>query len=231
MKVTTDVKKAIVIGPTLMAISQFSGTFTLVNYAASIFKASGSDFDPNISSFFVGVLQIVGTSVTFFLIDRVGRKFLLIISTGGSAMGSMIMGTYSYLSVNGYDVSSFNMVPVVSLSFVIFISSIGIIPIPYIIAAELFPQKVMKSIKFHILTDFQCLIASDSSNRCWHIIVVSKFIWIHYAEGLSYFARTNWSLWLYVDVLNRSNSWPCFYVNSGTGDKRKKPRHFGKQII
>lgn len=130
-----------------MAVSQFSGTFTLVNYAGPIFKASGSDFDPNVSSFFVGALQIVGTCFTFFLIDKVGRKFLLLVSIGGSAIGSMLMGTYSYLSVNGYDVSSFNMVPVVSLSFVIFISSIGIIPIPYIIAAELFPQKVMELIE------------------------------------------------------------------------------------
>lgn len=125
-----------------MAVSQFSGTFTLVNYAAPIFKASGSDFDPNISSFFVGSLQIVGTIFTFFLIDKVGRKYLLLVSTAGSAIGSFVMGTYAYMSASGYNVSSFNLVPVISLSFVIFISSIGIIPIPYILAAELFPQKV-----------------------------------------------------------------------------------------
>lgn len=52
------------------------------------------------------------------------------------------MGTYSYLSQQGYDLSHFNWVPVISLSFVIFISSTGIIPIPYIIIAEVLPQKV-----------------------------------------------------------------------------------------
>lgn len=52
------------------------------------------------------------------------------------------MGTYSYMSAHNYDLSQFHLVPVISLSFVIFISSIGIIPIPYIIIAEVLPQRV-----------------------------------------------------------------------------------------
>lgn len=52
------------------------------------------------------------------------------------------MGSYSYMSAHNYDLEQFHLVPVISLSFVIFISSIGIIPIPYIIIAEVLPQKV-----------------------------------------------------------------------------------------
>lgn len=89
-----------------------------------------------------GCLQIAGTYVTTIFIDRVGRKVLLIISGSGCAIGLTVMGVFSYLFECGFDVSGLNWIPVVSLSFVIFIASIGLIPIPYVIIAEVLPQKV-----------------------------------------------------------------------------------------
>lgn len=70
------------IGPSLMAISQFSGTFCVVTYAVTIFKESGSNFNPNTSSIVLGSLQIFGTYCTSLLIDKFGRKLLLAISCG-----------------------------------------------------------------------------------------------------------------------------------------------------
>lgn len=136
--------RAMSIGPALMAVSQFSGTFLLVSYAATIFKESGSNLNPNFSSMILGCLQIVGTISTYFLIDRIGRKLLLTISSSGAAIGLSVMGIYCYLSKHqpNVDVSQYNWIPVVTLSFVIYISSIGIIPIPYIIISEVLPQKV-----------------------------------------------------------------------------------------
>lgn len=74
--------RAMLIGPSLMAISQFSGTFCVVTYAVSIFTASGSNLNPNTSSIVLGSLQIFGTYCTSLLIDRLGRKLLLGISCG-----------------------------------------------------------------------------------------------------------------------------------------------------
>ncbi len=95
-----------------------------------------------------GCLQIAGTYVTTLFIDRVGRKVLLLISGSGCAIGLTVMGIFSYLFENGIDVSALNWIPVVSLSFVIFIASIGLIPIPYVIIAEVLPQKVRNSFFF-----------------------------------------------------------------------------------
>lgn len=135
--------RAMLIGPTLMAVSQFSGTFILVSYAATIFKVSGSDLNPNLSSIILGCLQITGTISTYFLIDRIGRRVLLTISCGGAAIGLFVMGTYCYLATHNVDVSQYNWIPVITLSSVIYVSSIGIIPIPYIIISEVLPQKVV----------------------------------------------------------------------------------------
>lgn len=137
--------RSMLIGPSLFAVSQFSGTFTLVSYAATIFKESGSNLNPNFSSIILGCLQIIGTISTYFLIDRIGRRVLLTISCGGAAIGLSVMGCYCYLSKHHESnaVAHYNWIPVVALSFVIYISSIGIIPVPYIIISEVLPQKVL----------------------------------------------------------------------------------------
>lgn len=137
--------KVMLIGPTLMAVSQFSGSFVLTNYAVTIFQKSGSNYSPHTSSIVFGCLQIAGTYVTTLFIDRFGRKVLLIISGSGCAIGLTVMGTFSYLVECGLDASGLNWIPVVSLSFVIFIASIGLIPIPYVIISEVLPQKVSSS--------------------------------------------------------------------------------------
>lgn len=125
-----------------MAFSQFTGTFALVSYAAKIFSESGSDLNPHTSAIVMAALQILGTNCTSIFIEKIGRKWLLLISLGGTVMGLSAMGCYSYLSYIKFDVTSMNWLPVVSLSFVLFISSIGLIPLPYVIISEVLPQKV-----------------------------------------------------------------------------------------
>lgn len=130
-----------------MAVSQFSGTFTLCNYAATIFRESGSTIDPNMSAIVMGTMQVCGTYCASRVVDSMGRKKLLLISTSGGAVGLAVTGVYSYLAKHNYDVSAFNFLPVVSLSFFIFISAIGIIPVPYVLVSEVIPQKVRGSSK------------------------------------------------------------------------------------
>lgn len=131
-----------------MLVNGFSGAFTLINYAATVFRESGSDIDPNTSAIAVGALQICGTLCTIALIDRLGRKILMLISTAGVALSLSVMGVYSYLSKHDYDLQDFNLVPVISLSLVIYLSGIGITPVPYVLVAEILPQKVISQILY-----------------------------------------------------------------------------------
>ena len=44
--------------------------------------------------------QVVGVLVSMFLVDRMGRKGLLIISTSGSAISIFALGTFFYIYEN-----------------------------------------------------------------------------------------------------------------------------------
>lgn len=178
---TPNAIKALIVGPVLMAVNQFSGTLTLISYAATIFTESGSSFDPNMSAIVMGCLQICGTYCTSLLIDRVGRKCLLIISCGGSAVGLAVMGVYSFMNEHGYGMDAFHFVPVLSLSFVIFVASIGIIPIPYVIIAEVLPRKVCVKLRFFFAcskfsTHFVLQIRDVGTTICTTTVSLYAFI-------------------------------------------------------
>lgn len=133
------------VGPTLMAVAQFSGTFTLTNYAQTVFRESGAQLDPNFSSIIMGSIQVLGCLCASSFIDRLGRKVLLLVSSAGSACALFVTGSYAYLYSNGFEVSAWNALPVVSLSFFIFISAVGITPVPYVLATEVLPSKLRRA--------------------------------------------------------------------------------------
>lgn len=67
----------------------------------------------------------------------------MVTSCIGSSVFFFVLAAYSYLKkLDDFDVSSYGWVPVLSLSLVIFIASLGIIALPFVITTELLPNKV-----------------------------------------------------------------------------------------
>lgn len=134
--------KGIGIGFALSIINQFSANFTIISYAVLIFDKAGASIDSHISSVILAVALILGSLLSTYMADSLGRKIMNLISLLGSAIGLFAMGFYYHLYLSGYDLSDFFWVPVVSLSFVIFISSAGIVPLSIICSVEYLPTKV-----------------------------------------------------------------------------------------
>lgn len=139
--------KGLSIGITLACLAYLTGYLVFTTYAVVIFKEAGSTYiDPYVSSISLAVLQLIGNLCTASLSDSLGRKKLLIISLLGSAIGMYTFALYLYVRFCGYDITTFEWVPVVSLSFVIFISSAGVVPLMFLCMVENVPFKVRTSI-------------------------------------------------------------------------------------
>lgn len=76
------------------------------------------------------------------LVDSVGRRPLLITSSVGSIIGLSAVGAFAYLHEAGMDLSAVDWLPVVSLSFVIFISNLGLVCLPFVMITEMLTPKV-----------------------------------------------------------------------------------------
>lgn len=72
--------KGIGIGIALTTLAQFTGNFTITSYAVMIFEKAGTSLDPYTSTIMLAIALILGSIFTTYLADKLGRKFLNIIS-------------------------------------------------------------------------------------------------------------------------------------------------------
>uniref|UniRef100_A0A182YRN8 Major facilitator superfamily (MFS) profile domain-containing protein n=1 Tax=Anopheles stephensi TaxID=30069 RepID=A0A182YRN8_ANOST len=173
-------RKALLIGLVLVSLNQLSGCFALINYTAQIFADSGSDLDPNMAAIVVGAIQIIGSYGSTLIVDRCQRKVIYrrtaargnsvptrilttfvstlqhvyIATSFFAAIGLFTMGTHGYLKSQHVDVSAINWIPVASLSFVIFIASVGLLPLTFVILSEILPPKVVRGLGGSLCTAF-----------------------------------------------------------------------------
>lgn len=131
--VNREAMKGISNGVILASLAYTTGYLVFTTYSVVIFEMAGAThIDPHISSISLAVLQLIGNLCTTSFSDTLGRKALLIISLLGSAFGMLTFAMFSYLRHIGYDLTAFEWVPVISLSFVIFVASAGVVPLMFL---------------------------------------------------------------------------------------------------
>lgn len=121
----------------LMFFQQFSGINAVIFFSTQIFQAAGSSLDPAISTIIIGVVQVVSTILAALLVERAGRKVLLLQSSIVMSLCLTALGTYFHLKKNGHDVSALGLIPLVSLMLFIVSFSLGYGPIPWMMMGEL----------------------------------------------------------------------------------------------
>lgn len=119
----------------LMVMQQFSGIKVVSSYIVQIFQQAGSEFDASVCSIVVGVIQVTGTSVAVLVVDRVGRKKLLILSEFFIAVSFAMLGSFFLLQEQG----SFSpaWLPLASLVLFSVAYSLGMGPLPWVLSSEL----------------------------------------------------------------------------------------------
>uniref|UniRef100_A0A2P2I3T3 Facilitated trehalose transporter Tret1-like n=1 Tax=Hirondellea gigas TaxID=1518452 RepID=A0A2P2I3T3_9CRUS len=121
---------------------QFSGFAVVVNYTVIIFDAANTGIDSVTSTMIVGSVRFLTTLLSAVLLDRVGRRPLLIISAIGSSLGMLSIGIFFYLQDTGADVENLGWLPLASLLLYVFFNELGYGPIPWLLSGELIPLAV-----------------------------------------------------------------------------------------
>lgn len=66
------------------------------------------------------------------------------ISCIGASFFMFVLATFSYLKTIETIPASLDFIPIVSVSLVVFIASLGIVSLPFVIITELLPNKVSR---------------------------------------------------------------------------------------
>jgi len=127
----------------LMLFQQLSGINAVIFYTVQIFKDAGSTMDSNLSSIIIGIVQVVATMVAVVLVDRAGRRILLLISDVAMCAAIAVLGIFFQLKDNDESVKdSIGWLPLISLIIFITAFSVGYGPIPWMMMGELLPPNV-----------------------------------------------------------------------------------------
>ena len=126
-------RAAMVVGLTLAALQQFAGINTVIYYAPTIMQDTGlSASNAILYSVFIGVINFGMTIVALRLIDRVGRRPLLLVSLLGM-LGSLAALGLAFVA----DLSSVIILLFILLYIVAF--AVGMGPVFWVILGEIFP--------------------------------------------------------------------------------------------
>jgi SP family arabinose:H+ symporter-like MFS transporter len=133
---TSGYGRALAIGGLLAVLGQFSGINAIIYYAPSIFKAAGVGTDAAFAQTVVlGMVNLLFTLVAIWLVDRAGRRPLLIVGTSVQVIAQLLIGLMFYRQENGLLLLG---------SIVMFTGAFALAmgPIPWIVASEIFPTKL-----------------------------------------------------------------------------------------
>ncbi|KAK8737587.1 hypothetical protein OTU49_004551 [Cherax quadricarinatus] len=139
----------------LMMFQQLSGINAVIFYTVSIFEMSGSSISGHLSTIIVGIVNLLATFIANALIDKLGRKILLYISSALMVLSLVSLGVYFYLKSTVDDemmdeaqeqwettIKSLSWLPLVSFMVYVIAFSLGWGPIPWLFMGEALPAKI-----------------------------------------------------------------------------------------
>ncbi|XP_076258320.1 facilitated trehalose transporter Tret1-like isoform X2 [Rhynchophorus ferrugineus] len=155
-------KKAFIICLGLMAFQQLSGINAVIFFLGNIFESAGGAIPSNYATIGVGVVQVVATFVSSLVVDKFGRKVLLIGSAFFMCISGILLGVFFTLKdrniLNDETINNISFLPIVSLVIFITVFSLGFGPIPWMASSEIMPPEI-KSVASSIAAIFNWFLA------------------------------------------------------------------------
>lgn len=135
--------KPLIVGVGLLCLQQLVGVNALLFYASSIFESAGISAG-SLASLALAALQVGMTGVSAVLIDKAGRRLLLMVSCGGMSASCFLVALSFYLQTHGSSsLQTFvGVMALVSLLVYILCFSLGLGAIPWVIMSEIFPSNI-----------------------------------------------------------------------------------------
>ncbi|KAK6941504.1 Major facilitator, sugar transporter-like [Dillenia turbinata] len=129
--------KVVFIGSALFFFQQLSGINAVFYFSSAVFRSLG--ISPNLANGFVGIANLTGSLIATSLMDKVGRKLLLLLSFFGMAISVIIQVAAASPYVTNYGAMYLS---VGGMLLFVLTFAVGAGPVPGLLLPEIFPNRI-----------------------------------------------------------------------------------------
>lgn len=130
------VRKVLLIGIALAVLQQWTGINILFNYAAEVYRSAGfGENDILLNIVITGAINLIFTVLSMLIVDRVGRRPLMLFGCLGIAVSHLLSGMAYRAGWRG------SAVLVMTLS-AIACYALTVAPVVWVLIAEIFPNRI-----------------------------------------------------------------------------------------
>jgi sugar porter (SP) family MFS transporter len=139
------VRPALIIGVALAVIQQITGINTVIYYAPTLLESAGLGEHASIGgTVVVGVINVLLTIVAIRLLDRVGRRPLLLGGTAGMIVGLVVLAI-SFIGQGDNIDKTHAAIAIAALCVYVGSFAIGLGPVFWLLISEIYPLRVRGS--------------------------------------------------------------------------------------
>lgn len=178
-----SLRRALVVGIGLAMFQQFTGINTVLYYAPTIFQFAGlhSDSAAILATVGVGLVMVLLTIVALRLLDRVGRRPLLLYGLVGMVLSLGVLG-FAFRSAALSRIVAW--IAMISLPIYVGCFAIGLGPVFWLLISEIYPLKIRG----------RAMSVATVTNWASNLLVALTFLSLLHTLGRS------WTFWLYAIV-------------------------------
>ncbi|KAF8393388.1 hypothetical protein HHK36_021631 [Tetracentron sinense] len=129
--------RVVFIGSSLFALQQLSGINAVFYFSSTVFKSAGVPSD--LANICIGIANISGSVIAMILMDKLGRKVLLLGSFSGMAVAMGLQVTAASFYAPG---SGALYLSVGGMLLFVFTFALGAGPVPGLLLPEIFPSRI-----------------------------------------------------------------------------------------
>ncbi|TRY70298.1 hypothetical protein TCAL_02455 [Tigriopus californicus] len=138
------IRKPLLLSVFLLSSQQWSGINAVITFTVTIFQSAGATVNPNTATIIIGGVQFVATVLSYFTVNRIGRRVTLMVTLTIMAVSLICFGIFFYLHQHHPSASvNLGWLPLLSMAMFIISFSFGPGPLAWLLLGELLSPKIM----------------------------------------------------------------------------------------